>query len=334
VKVGAEDEIGEVFKALNEACYNIKNLITDVISSSEHINHSSKSLSLTTKKISFKMEEVSEATKHIVEGIESLSATTEEVNASTEDILTTTSKLSDKAQEGDNTSKQIEERALSIKEKGVKSAKIAKVMYVEKHKNILSSIEEGKIVEEINIMAKDIGSIASQTDLLALNAAIEAARAGEHGKGFAVVADEVRKLAEKASLSVANIQQVVVRVQGAFNNLSKNAQDILSFVDNRVTPDYELLINAAVNYVADANFVNTFSTGIASATCLMAETIQQVSIAIENVSGITGEVAINSADIFKNINETASDIEEMVKAVEGQTLLAKKLNERVLKFKI
>jgi methyl-accepting chemotaxis protein len=80
-----------------------------------------------------------------------------------------------------------------------------------------------------------ISEISARTNLLALNAAIEAARAGEHGRGFAVVAGEVRQLAhrtkeatdeisvmvraineqaEKSSLAMASLTEVVSQAAG------------------------------------------------------------------------------------------------------------------------
>lgn len=54
-----------------------------------------------------------------------------------------------------------------------------------------------------------------------------------------VVAEEVRKLAEESSKAVTNIQETIIKVQKAFENLSENSKDILNFVKENVDPQFE-----------------------------------------------------------------------------------------------
>ena len=237
------DEIGKLINALNHAKEKIKLVIENIIDQSQMVTSSSQELTATLEEMSSNFENIDKNTSNIVQNILEINASTEELSSTMEEVNLGITQLASNSTESSQKAIESKERATDIKEKGFNSKNAADKLYEEKQQHILNAIEQGKVVSEISIIAKSIASIAEQTNLLALNANIEAARAGENGKGFAVVANEVKVLAEQSAEYVKNIQNVVSNVQVSFENLSGNSKDILYFIDNRVSKDYNLLID-------------------------------------------------------------------------------------------
>ncbi len=334
ITIARGDEFGQTASSLNTAQENVNNLVKTILENSQDISASSEELSATIEELTSKMITIDDAVNNISGDMQESSAASQEISASVEEVDSSINVLSSKAMEGSNNANGAKERGTLTQNNSKNALDEAAKLYVEKQKKMEKAIADGKIVDDIRIMADTIGSIATQTNLLALNAAIEAARAGEQGKGFSVVAEEVRTLAEQSSEAVTSIQSTILKVQQSFKNSIDTGSDMLEYINKDVRIQFNAYAETGSQYYNDSDFANKMSEEIAAMSEEITATVGQVSESVQNMAKSSQESNEQAETIKESVDETTKAIEQIAIASQRQSEIAQKLSELVQKFKI
>ena len=328
-----KDEIGimttgiqlmkESLKALtmkvSDEAVNIQNKVELVLGEINELNTNLEGISATTEQLSANSEETA--------------ASTQEMTATTQEIERAAQTIAESSGKGALAAKDISERAEITKEKVNLSIQKTIDIFTESKRHLENAIEESKVVEEINVLSASIMGIAEQTNLLAINAAIEAARAGESGKGFAVVANEITKLADQAKATVKKITEVTSTVIGAVDNLSSNANNLLSFVSKDVEDDYKDMLEIAEKYREDAKYVEDLVIEFSATSEELLASIENMAHSIEGVAISANESATGTAEIAASVSEAnikSSNVKDEIKETKESSY---NLKAEIAKFK-
>ncbi|RXM58939.1 methyl-accepting chemotaxis protein [Clostridium tetani] len=327
-----KDEFKDIGNALNIAQDNVKKLISTIVLKSKELSKFSEELFATIEEMNAKFSEIDKDTNKIAREMQESSSATEEISASVQEVDSSINILTQKAVDGSNVSIKSKERADKVYKNGELAVKETEELFNKNKEKILKAIEEGKVVEDIKVMADTIASIAEQTNLLALNAAIEAARAGENGKGFAVVADKVRELAEQSSESVLNVKLTIEKVNKAFNELSENSILTLKFIDSKVRSQFDDFSHMGYHYYKDAEFTSKMSEDIASMVEEINAITKEVNISVQGMADMVQESFKSSYSIEESIKESSDAMEQIAITAQTQSELAQNLNEIAERF--
>ena len=327
-----KDDFGQLADSLEKMRSEMKELIGEVKSEALEITGMVQEIDTSLQALDDQIENVSATTEELAAGMEETAASSEEINAMSHEIESAAKSIAERSQDGANEADEIRERAVKIKKDTDENDRRTRSIHEEINESLTKALEDIKVVDQINVLAKSIMDITGQTNLLALNASIEAARAGEAGKGFAVVADEIRVLAEQSKAAVAHIQEVTVNVTAAVENLANDAERLLEFVGNDVVESLGGFAEMANSYNSDAANVDSLVTDFSASSEQLLASINGVMDAISDVSKTATEGATGTTDIAEKVGNVVQEAEAIKQKAETTYRSAEKLQKNVERF--
>lgn len=296
------DTLQDTMKQIKDSTDSLNNIVANVISKVGTANDDSNNISAVMEELSASMEEVAST-------ITNIETNTTDADSDIVELASSSQELLDYAVDMHKRAEELEHKAVANKQStsDVVNEIIGKLQ---------SAIEGSRSVERVNELTDEILNISSQTNLLALNASIEAARAGDAGRGFAVVASEISKLAESSRTAANNIQTINNMVVEAVKELTGSADQIVSYINDNILPDYDGFVNSGKQYNEDAvhvnvtvNSFNEMSSKIRKLMTEITDSIRGISTAIDESANGVSSAALNTGDVVKDIVAIASEMD-------------------------
>lgn len=329
----SEDEIGQIIDGINRFLEMLQTAMISIKSGSEVIHGSSEI-------IYNHMNQSKELTSNISSSLNELSASMEEINstlatidAGAQKVLVSADQMEEQAKQNSERISMIAVHADQLYEKTHHSKEETLDMIGSIRESMDEAIKSSRSVERINILTENILGISAQTNLLALNASIEAARAGTAGKGFSVVADEIRKLAENTKETASDIQNISHMVTDAVEELVKNAEGIMIYMDKNVLNDYDDFVELAGDYKKDTESMSQLLNSFKKSATQLRKISEDIACGIQGITSAVEE----SVTVVIHAGE---DTSELLDSVTNTTIEAGKnemivgeLNEQLNRFK-
>lgn len=334
IHIKTKDEMQQLSRSINSFIGNIRGIVENVSLVSEDTGSLVADAQQGMLSLSNYIEDISATTEEMSAGMEEMAASSEEMTGSAKRIENTVFNIREKAAEGAAKVDEISKRAESVTSHVTVSQAETYKLLQETDVKLRQSIEDAKVVEQINILSQSIMQITEQTNLLALNAAIEAARAGEAGKGFSVVAEEIRKLAEESKNAVEEIQNITGKVTATVTMLTNNSKSLLTFMDTNIRNDYTTFLTVADNYSKDADYVDKLVKNFHNAATQLSENISGMMETISGTAAASEEGAQGTADIaikVYDINQMSTDVLSKVNSSKDNM---HKLRQEISKFTV
>ena len=334
IAASSNDEISDITDSINRLIAFIRDVVTNIASSSTALSGSIENSQMITQDTTEKIREVSETVSEMSGSMSLTSDALTTVKNSADGVLTLVSEMSEAMNRMSDHTEEMNTRAKEISSSADEAMNSAELSVESMTTAVKDKIEGAKAVNDIASLTEQILSIASQTNLLALNASIEAARAGEAGRGFAVVATEIGSLAETSASTAREIQEISSKVIESVQELVDEANDMIEFIRKETMGGFGSLKDAGGQYSEDALRISE----LLQETVDRFEQIERSMKSMKDSVDSASQAVSSSNEGIENVVSSAKDMTENMdmnmKAVNENASIVSELDGEVAKFKI
>ncbi|MEE1072424.1 MAG: methyl-accepting chemotaxis protein [Cellulosilyticum sp.] len=331
---GYKDEIEEITEATTKVKSRIRQIILGTKDEAQSIYQATNKISPEMEGLNREINQMNQSLGEVSNKASLASDLTNSIHILGNDMEKAVAIVAHKAEIATKASVEITERALLMKEESEKSQDMANDIYAKTHHRLKDAIEHVNYVNQIGSLIEEILDISNQTNLLALNASIEAARAGAAGRGFSIVANEIGGLANHTKATVVKIQDMVENVIEAVNQLSGSAEEVLTFIDQKVMSDYGYMVRTAEQYSKDSNAYVGIASDLGMAAEELAMSIGSIVDKLGHMNQLNEEIAVATDEMTSSTDIVGGNAECVLQQMIELQNSAQELTTIVEEFKV
>ncbi len=316
LKINSGDELEVIGNSLNRLLQKTANTVRQIKGGTDSIEFKMKDINTHVSGSVSRITDINDTIQTMVASSEEIAASAGTVGEQVDFVYQDIQSIVDIVTQNTNHLKEIYVSSRELNETAKSSARrigenvqsMSAGMQVEK--------ERADAVLRIKELSDTILSISSQTNLLALNASIEAARAGEAGRGFEVVAQEIETLARNTSDAANEIQTMSSGVVEAVEGLNRLAEQMLSFLRNEISGDYESFSNVSHRFMGQSDDIRTSMEQLQQITKQYEESLKSINDVMQSVSAASEETSTEIVRVSELLSSMDADMKNIGNSTE------------------